>query len=301
MNFEGNKNPRIGIVGDFQSGKSTLINCLLQDRVAVSGVGIATTKQVTRYYFAQNPSLKAFKKNSSAPCISIEKITRESMGDIIKKSDVSFCEIGIPSPLLKHIELWDTPGFNANDRDNEVTSDFFEKLDYAFVLISGALTQSDIVTLHLASNNKVPYTVLYNSQKADNWEPDIGDNKLIRENCIAQMKLLGLGSSISIPGQGNVFAINAAWSWYDIVKIQKKGNFMLSAPEGEDMLFRHIGNFLAFQDENKNLNLRQASNVDIVRDFLSPSGITFGNLHTQLDIYREIFNLQKTFEELYQK
>ena len=301
MKIEENKIPRIGIVGGFQYGKSTLINCLLQDRVAISGVGIATTKQVTRYYFAANPILKAFKKNSSTPYISKKNITRESMEDIIKESDISFCEIGLPCPLLMHIELWDTPGFNANDRDNEVTSTFFEKLDYAFVLISGDLTQPDIETLHLISNNKVPYTVLYNSKDEDRWEPGTENNKRIRNNCIARMKQLGFGSSISIPGQGNVFAINTAWSWYDIVRLQKKTDFMLSAPEGEDMLFRRIGNFLAFQNENKNLNLRQASNVDILRDFLNPTGITFGNLHTQLDIYKEIFNLQKTFEDFTQK
>ena len=298
MNFDENTIPRIGIVGGFQYGKSTLINCLLQDRVAISGIGVATTKQVTRYFFASSPILNAFKKNADIPYISDKNITKEAIENIIKESDISFCEVGIPCSFLKHVELWDTPGFNANDRDNEVTSTFFEKLDYAFILISGDLTQPDIETLHLISNNKIPYTVLYNSKDEERWEPGAGNNKLIRDNSIAKMQQLGFGSSISIPGQGSVLAINTAWSWYDIVKIQKKTNFILSPSDGEEMLFRRIRNFLAFQNENEKLNLKQASNVDILRDFLNPKGITFGNLHTQLDIYKEVFNLQNAFEDL---
>ncbi|MBQ2850724.1 MAG: 50S ribosome-binding GTPase, partial [Thermoguttaceae bacterium] len=47
------KKPQIGLVGCFQNGKSTLTNCLLQNRVALTGEGVSKTKKVTRYVYAK--------------------------------------------------------------------------------------------------------------------------------------------------------------------------------------------------------------------------------------------------------
>ena len=294
MAIEQNKIPRIGIVGEFQSGKSTLINCLLENRVAISGIGIATTKQVTRYYFSEKIILHAFKKQADVPDISKENITREDFEKIILNHDIAFCELGMPCRLLKHVELWDTPGLNANDRDNKVTETFFEKLDYVFMLVSKGLKDSDIETLHLISKYKVPYTVLYNSTSEDQWDPDHISNRNICETCIAQMKQLGFESNIVIPEKSSVFSINTAWSWFDIVQNQKKNDdFILSPSAGEESLFRRVGNFLFFQHQIP--DLKKASNVDVLRNFLTSDGLDFGKLHNQLEIYKEIFRFQKNF------
>ena len=45
---------RFGIVGQFQSGKSLLINCLLKRSVATVGVGMATTHTVVNYLFSSD-------------------------------------------------------------------------------------------------------------------------------------------------------------------------------------------------------------------------------------------------------
>ena len=44
---------RIGIIGEFQSGKSLLINCLLRRAVATVGKGVATTQTVVCYRYAE--------------------------------------------------------------------------------------------------------------------------------------------------------------------------------------------------------------------------------------------------------
>ena len=45
---------RFGIVGQYQSGKSLLINCLINRHVATVGVGVATTHTVVNYSFSES-------------------------------------------------------------------------------------------------------------------------------------------------------------------------------------------------------------------------------------------------------
>lgn len=43
---------RFGIVGEYQSGKSLLINCILHRSIATIGVGVATTHTIVNYIYA---------------------------------------------------------------------------------------------------------------------------------------------------------------------------------------------------------------------------------------------------------
>ena len=47
-------NLKFGIVGQYQSGKSLLINCLLQQPIATVGVGNATTHTIVNYIYSEN-------------------------------------------------------------------------------------------------------------------------------------------------------------------------------------------------------------------------------------------------------
>ncbi len=302
MDISRNENciPRIGIVGGFQSGKSTLINCLLQDRVALSGFGLACTRQVTRYFFAEKTVLKAFKKNIGSPYVSGNMLTGEVLENIIGDNDFCFCEIGLPHVLLKSVELWDTPGFDSDERDTAVTEDSLKKLDFAFVLIPGALRDPDIQILRLLSDKEIPYAVLYNSKDEDKWNPGSASNRNVRDNCVAMMNNHGLGSGISVPGRSVVFSINTAWYWYDIV-MRKKSDLMLPAPSGEKMLCRRIENSLYYRQGTAVADLKKASGIDTLRNFLIRDESVFGNLHAQLGIFRELRGLRSRFCEFSEK
>ena len=49
---------KFGIVGGFQAGKSTLINCLLGENVATVGDGRSTTHTIVNYLFSKNEHIE---------------------------------------------------------------------------------------------------------------------------------------------------------------------------------------------------------------------------------------------------
>ena len=52
------KTIKVGIVGDFQSGKSTLINCLFGRSIASVGDGTATTHTAVNYRYSEKESIQ---------------------------------------------------------------------------------------------------------------------------------------------------------------------------------------------------------------------------------------------------
>ena len=67
---------RIGIIGEFQSGKSLLVNCLLQRPIATVGRGVATTHTVVYYSYSKrdNEYFTYRKYNGKTYSRSVEKL-----------------------------------------------------------------------------------------------------------------------------------------------------------------------------------------------------------------------------------
>ena len=50
--------PTLVILGQFQNGKSTLLNCLLGGEYAIQGEGLATTNCIVRYTMGDMPEIR---------------------------------------------------------------------------------------------------------------------------------------------------------------------------------------------------------------------------------------------------
>lgn len=103
------KLPKITIAGEFQNGKSTLVNCLLGAKYAPTGHGCRTTSCCTYFFYGET---------NTAP--------RQIYGATPSEN---YLEVTCNRPILKDAILIDTPGFDANNDDDEAAKDAIRKSD----------------------------------------------------------------------------------------------------------------------------------------------------------------------------
>lgn len=121
---------QIGLVGCFQNGKSTLVNCLLNNRVALTGEGVAKTKKNRSIRLRTPTDFRSVDKSGA-----VRELDKAAIRELVlseKDDDVAFCEMILPSPLLEGADFIDTPGFDANQADTSQTTNYFDKLDFVF-------------------------------------------------------------------------------------------------------------------------------------------------------------------------
>jgi small GTP-binding protein len=98
------------VVGEFNAGKSSVINALVGERVAPEGI-LPTTVSVTMFRYGDARA---------------ERSLRDGM-----------LEIDYPAPFLRHITIVDTPGTNAIIRKHEeITEQFAPRADLALFVTS---------------------------------------------------------------------------------------------------------------------------------------------------------------------
>ncbi|KAK1561189.1 hypothetical protein Q3G72_035297 [Acer saccharum] len=116
------------IVGEFNSGKSTVINALLGNRYLKEGV-VPTTNEIT------------FLRYSDVYSEEQQRCERHPDGQYV-------CYI--PSPILKEMNIVDTPGTNVIlQRQQRLTEEFVPRADLVLFVISAdrPLTESEVVFL----------------------------------------------------------------------------------------------------------------------------------------------------------
>ena len=127
--------PRIAIVGEFQTGKSTLVNLLFARDVAQVGDGLPCTALATRYHFQQAEVVRIGGD-------SYEIGAWINSGDVHK--DETVVEVGVNNALLLGFDLVDTPGVEAagklGEQHEAITFAQVETSD-AFILLLDKLPE----------------------------------------------------------------------------------------------------------------------------------------------------------------
>ena len=153
------------VVGEFNSGKSSLINALLGDTLLEEGVTPTTRLvQVLRY--------------------------GESAGR--REVDASTAEISAPYDLLRQILIVDTPGTNALERKHEaITRDFVPRSDFVLFVTSADRPFTESERAFLESIQDWGKKIVFLVNKADllrNEEDRDRVREFVEENAL---KLLG--------------------------------------------------------------------------------------------------------------
>lgn len=233
------KYPTIGIVGCFQNGKSTLVNCLLDDKVAMTGDGRATTHLSTVYCWGEVQDAKGV-------CATTGTRHQIPFNDYVEGRNLpdlklSHFEVNLWKPILQHVNVMDTPGFENCDADNEAATSSLEGVDFVvFVVANKALSQVEIGLLKTIAQKNLPFTVLMNCKSVSKglWEPLSQANQRICQQIESSLKMAG-HPPYPINGQ-YVWPVNLAWFWY--ATQQMHGN---SLNEAEEDLFNDVQHFMS--------------------------------------------------------
>ena len=169
----------VSVVGDFNSGKSTFINALLGMDLCPVG-DEPTTASIT--YFVHGDQERFEQGSADGTWVPAEKEKYRALASHKKEGDSEphTFRISVNSPVLHHIRLVDTPGFDApppNANDTRVTEDAVKGSDVLFVLMDAKkgnpsdtlLDQLDRLSQNSTNESHQPVFLLLN--KADDLSP----------------------------------------------------------------------------------------------------------------------------------
>jgi hypothetical protein len=131
--------PRIAIVGLFQGGKSLLINAALGGSfVPVGKFGLRTTPCQIRCRYGEIHRAVAHKEGCAPRAMSIRAVSAfvEALGPDERLLSMEFFNC---HPLLKKVELTDTPGIDYSEGDNESALAAAREADAVVLVIQQSL------------------------------------------------------------------------------------------------------------------------------------------------------------------
>jgi len=222
----------IGILGAFQNGKSTLVNCLLGREVArTGGYGKSVTSVNTKYCYGNSEMVRYY---YNGKLLKETSFKMDSLNNF--PNETTEIHVILRSPILEHINILDTPGFNANDHDDSIAQSSYEDIDAAVLLIinKGLNTVEKEIAKNLVHKG-IPYFIVMNCMDAgdDMWSPDSEQNGTIANNIIADLELNHL-NPISFGGK-SIWITNLLWYWHS--------SFCLKKTELEQKQYKRIRAF----------------------------------------------------------
>lgn len=203
----------IAIAGEFQIGKSTLLNALLGRVVTQTGNGLATTRQIYRFGYAETEKCEFF--NSKNKLLSSEGNIEEGYEIPDQTEVISVC---LRDEILKKCVFYDMPGFNALENDSRLSSKYLTKMDFVLVMVNDKQLSFESVTMNQIirplEENRIPYALILNPHRGQNSldHPDIqelvetNDSILKQSDCKMCHKIQGR----------YCFPVQILWYWASI-------------------------------------------------------------------------------------
>ena len=268
---------RFGIVGEYQSGKSLLVNCLLRRSVATVGNGNETTHTVVNYRYAEKEYIDYITDKGEQCTISIER-----MNELDTRTDISVIDVYLTNEFLKSYILTDMPGFGANEKDNNVARETLPKLDFAILIAWNEKALGAFTEIRELRTHNVPYYFILNCTKKEKprWRYDNIENINIAKK---DLSLLDFYKPSYYPlEEDGVNIVNLMWYWYSICS-------------NDDKLINREEYQKPFMDYRININVKkdvgEASNFRLINRLFDMDNRAFWELRRSFK--EEIENLKQ--------
>ncbi len=127
----------VAVVGDFNSGKSTFINALLDHEICPVGEQ-PTTASVTYFVHGDSTNIEQELPNGTRKHLKQGRYRAMVSHERNESAAATVFHVSIAASVLDHIRIVDTPGFNApppNENDTKLTEDAVIGADVLFVLV----------------------------------------------------------------------------------------------------------------------------------------------------------------------
>ena len=210
------KQIRFGIVGEYQSGKSLLINCLLKRPIATVGSGTATTRTVVNYRYANKKKQRVEYVGCKGE-INVFPVEEFEKLELDKKTDAFEVNVYLYNSLLKDYELVDMPGFGADESDSDIAIRALRGLDFAILVASNdkalGAESSAVKDLHKLKKYRIPYYFILNCRDTEKWSPDDERN---REIANIDLSLFDYKPMVYPLHEDGVNIVNFMWYWYSV-------------------------------------------------------------------------------------
>ncbi|MFB1639451.1 dynamin family protein [Campylobacter sp. MRC_CM3] len=174
ISFSLDKNINIAIIGQFSSGKSSLLNLILKKECLPTGV-VPVTFKPTFLHYAKEYFLRVEFEDGSDLITDVENLAlyTDQKNEIKKAKNL---HIFAPIPLLKKITLIDTPGLNANKNDTLTTLSELKNIHAAIWLSlidnAGKKSEEEVIRENLEILGDYSICVLNQKDKLNQQELD---------------------------------------------------------------------------------------------------------------------------------
>ncbi|MGB1698494.1 MAG: dynamin family protein [Nannocystaceae bacterium] len=120
----------IAVMGEFSSGKSSLVNALFRAKVAPTGV-LPTTSTINIFRRGDTPRARVHRRDGTVSLLDESQISPFLHGlDETSAAQIRFVEIERGGEVIKNASIVDTPGLNALDAyHEEVAREFIDEAD----------------------------------------------------------------------------------------------------------------------------------------------------------------------------
>lgn len=132
---------RLGVIGEFRVGKSTLINALLGQEIAYTDI-IEATASECRFRYGESTGACMIYSDREPESLSVEsanEMLSERREDAAWLSKLDHVEYSVKSDCLKSFDLWDAPGIGGSDGNERLANRFIERLGGALWVIDANL------------------------------------------------------------------------------------------------------------------------------------------------------------------
>ena len=275
-----------GIIGEYQAGKSLLINCLLKRSIAIVGDGRATTHTIVKYMYSKEEYAEYIDEGGCLHKTDIDKVQ-----SLQRDSSVKLISIFVGNDILKDFSLIDMPGFGYNEIDNAFAKSALKIIDCAIVVAPnykaiGGEDSPYYRDVMILMQNGIPYYFILNCTDTGKWNP----NNVYNENIFkSDLKYLSFYKPLLYPfEEDDLLVVNFLWYWYFLNFIDKNDKIVIQ--KNDIQLKRYTRSLYEYglcdDDVSKN-DIYEASNFEFIIKLFSMDSRLY------LEIKKEIKELKE--------